>query len=258
MNKIQPIKKLGQNFLVDKNIIKKIINQINPLNEDIFLEIGPGQGALTEHLVSKAKKVYAVEIDTRVIEILQKNFPMLNLINQDILKFQFDSLKEKNIRVAGNIPYNITSPILFALIKNRNYITDCHLMMQLEVAKRLIAKKNSRDYGILSVILDYFGTTDFCFKISPNVFYPRPKVYSAIVRINFTKKNIDEEFNKLFIQVVKAAFQNRRKTLKNSLSNSIFKDCSFEKSELDLSKRAEQLSTSDFIELTKHIKQEYL
>ncbi len=123
-------------------------------------------------------------------------------------------------------------------------------MVQYEVAKRMTAKKGTKDYGILSVLLSYFADTEFCFKVSPNVFYPKPKVFSAVVRIKF-KKNLDESLNKTFIQIVKAAFGNRRKTLKNSLSNSIFAQLNFSGCDVDLSLRAEQLDLSDFIKLAE-------
>ncbi len=255
MSKLQPLKRFGQNYLIDKNIIQKIVREFNPQKTDIVIEIGPGTGALTAGLMPKVKKLYAVEIDKRVVESLALGFPVVTVINQDFLKLELNSVADDNpIRVIGNIPYNITSPILFKLIENRLLVSDAMLMVQLEVAKRITAKENSDDYGILGVLLNYFAETKLCFKISPNVFYPKPKVESAIIHLNFTKKLSSDVDDKLFIQVVKAAFGNRRKKLKNSLGNSIFSDIVFEASNFDLSRRAEELTIMEFVELTQIIK----
>ena len=255
MPKLQPLKRFGQNYLIDKNIIQKIVREFNPQKTDTVIEIGPGTGALTAGLMPKVKKLYAVEIDKRVVESLALEFSVVTVINQDFLKLELNSVADDNpIRVIGNIPYNITSPILFKLIENRLLVSDAMLMVQLEVAKRITAKENSDDYGILGVLLNYFAETKLCFKISPNVFYPKPKVESAIIHLNFTKKLSSDVDDKLFIQVVKAAFGNRRKKLKNSLGNSIFSDIVFEACNFDLSRRAEELTIMEFVELTQIIK----
>jgi len=255
MPKLQPLKRFGQNYLVDKNIIQKIVREFNPQKTDVVIEIGPGTGALTTELMNSVKKLYAVEIDKRVVESLALGFPAVTVINQDFLKLDLNSFAaDIPLRVIGNIPYNITSPILFKLIENRSLVSDAMLMVQLEVAKRITAKENSDDYGILGVLLNYFAETKLCFKISPNVFYPKPKVESAIIHFNFTKKLPSGVDDKLFIQVVKAAFGNRRKKLKNSLGNSIFSDIVFEGCNFDLSRRAEELTIIEFVELTKIIK----
>jgi len=260
MSKVIPLKQFGQNYLTDKNIINKIISVINPKEKDNFLEIGPGQGALTEKILEKCNSLTAVEIDTRVIEDLSARFPQLQLINKDFLKFEFNSgdlnLSEK-IRVAGNIPYNITSPILFKLIEQKEKISDCHLMMQLEVAKRITAVPNTKDYGILAVILNYIADTKLCFKISPNVFFPKPKVFSAIIKIDFKNELPNQIKLDTFIKVVKASFGNRRKTLKNSLSNSIFNTCDFTDLDLDITKRAENLTIENYITLTRYIQEKF-
>lgn len=251
--KIKPLKQFGQNYIQDKNIILKIINQIKPVRSDFFLEIGPGLGSLTSELVPRVDNFTAVEIDTRVIETLEQKFPGIKLINANFLEFDFNIPGyEELIRVAGNIPYNITSPILFKLIENRGRISDCHLMMQYEVAKRIVSKPGNKEYGILSVILNYFAETELCFKISPNVFFPKPKVDSAILRINFRKDlSTTPEFDNHFIKIVKASFANRRKTLKNSLTNGIFGNQNFSDIEKYLGLRAEQLTISDFIYISQ-------
>lgn len=258
-DKIYPLKRFGQNYLVDKNIVKKIIDEFNPEKEDVVLEIGPGTGALTSELINNVKRFIAVEIDKRAVKHLKEKFPSLEIINQDFLETNLSDFVHKNekLRIIGNIPYNITSPILFKLIYERKFVKDALLMVQYEVAKRITAEKGTKDYGILSVLLNYFAKTKLCFKISPNVFYPKPKVYSAIIRIKFIEeeqKNFDDN---LFINVVKAAFGNRRKVLKNSLSNSIFRALNFTNNvELTslLAKRAEDLSIKDFIQLYEFIK----
>lgn len=260
-NKVKPLKQFGQNYIQDKNIILKIINTIAPEVNDYFIEIGPGLGSLTFQLIDKVKKLIAIEIDKRVIEDLSSSLPELFLINSDILEFDFNSINnitQDKVRVAGNIPYNITSPILFKLIENRHRVKDAHLMMQYEVAKRIVSKPKTKDYGILSVVLNYFTKTELCFKISPNVFYPKPKVDSAIVRFSFIdNQNCDKEFDELFIKVVKAAFANRRKTLKNSLSNSIFGSYNLENIEMYHKNRAEELTIDNFVEITQIFKEEY-
>jgi len=255
MSKLQPLKRFGQNYLIDKNIVKKIIREFNPQKTDTVIEIGPGTGALTNELMNLIKKLYSVEIDKRVVESLTLGFPTVTVINRDFLKLDLNSVLDSfPIRVIGNLPYNITSPILFKLIENRPLVSDAMLMVQLEVAKRITAKEKSDDYGILGVLLNYFADTKLCFKISPNVFYPKPKVESAIIHLNFTKELSSDVDDKLFIQVVKAAFGNRRKKLKNSLGNSIFSDIIFEGCDFDLSRRAEELTIMEFVELTKIIK----
>jgi 16S rRNA (adenine1518-N6/adenine1519-N6)-dimethyltransferase len=248
---IKPLKKFGQNYLTDKNIISKIAGEINPLPEDNILEIGPGLGSLTEHLYGRTDSLTAVEIDTRVIEDLRSRFPNLNLINGDFLKTDILPFAAGGkLKVAGNIPYNVTSPIIFKLIENNSLVKEAVLMVQLEVAQRMNAKMGTKDYGIFAVILNYFTETKLCFKISRNVFYPKPNVDSALVHLYFKELKQDIEFQKMYIRVVKASFGNRRKTLKNSLSNSIFAGQDFSISGIDLSKRAEQLTIDDFITLT--------
>lgn len=250
----KPKKRFGQNFLQDENILNKIVREINPQPDDLIIEIGPGYGALTQKLLIATEKLIAIEIDKELANDLKNQFPYLHLINEDFLETDLSKIcvEGKKLRIVGNIPYNITSPILFKLIKNNKLIKDAVFMVQLEVAKRMTAEKDIKDYGILSVVLGYFSDTGLCFKISPNVFYPKPKVFSALVHINFKDIAQPEEEQRLFIEIVKASFGNRRKILKNSLSNSIFHEIDFSNSGIDLSLRAENLSVDDFIILTKH------
>ncbi|MBN1302330.1 MAG: ribosomal RNA small subunit methyltransferase A [Melioribacteraceae bacterium] len=258
MSAVKPIKRLGQNYLKDKNIIRKIVGVIDPCPDDIILEIGPGTGALTRELYGIPAKYFAVEIDKRVIEDLKFEFKDINLINKSFLDVDLNLITDAEaLKVVGNIPYNITSPIIFKLIGARDFIASAVLMVQHEVAKRITAKRGSKDYGILSVILQFMADVQYCFKVSSNVFYPRPKVDSAVIIINF-KKDTDTKVNTdLFAQVVKASFGNRRKTLKNSLSNSIFKDYNFNKINLDFNRRAEELSVDEYVFLTLALQKEF-
>jgi 16S rRNA (adenine1518-N6/adenine1519-N6)-dimethyltransferase len=250
----QPLKRFGQNYLVDKNTILKIVSEFAPVSNDVVLEIGPGTGSLTAELYSKVKKLYAVEIDKRVVESLALSFPSVHVINHDFIKLDLNKFAdEKPLRIIGNIPYNITSPILFKLIENRALVRDAMLMVQFEVARRITAEEKSDDYGILGVLLNFFADTKICFKISPNVFYPKPKVESAIIHLDFTKELPGDLDFKLFIKIVKAAFGNRRKKLKNSLGNSSFKDVKIDMNEFDTSRRAEELTIAEFVELTRII-----
>jgi 16S rRNA (adenine1518-N6/adenine1519-N6)-dimethyltransferase len=254
MNKVLPLKRFGQNYLQDQNIIKKIISEIDPSENDLIIEIGPGQGAITQRLLESKANLTAIEIDKRVIDDLQDRFKDLHLLQSDFLKLdlnKFVNSSGQKLRVAGNIPYNITSPILFKLFENNTIVKDAVFMVQYEVAKRMTAKMGSKDYGILSVLLEYFGDTKLAFKVSPNVFYPKPNVHSAVVHINFNDKRNDSEFNLMFKSIVKSSFGNRRKTLKNSLSNGIFTDVNFSDCGIDLSLRAEQLNVVDFIKLAE-------
>ena len=255
MLKVQPLKRFGQNYIRDKNTILKIVEEFKPQQDDYVLEIGPGTGALTSVLSENLNKFSAVEIDKRVIDDLRDKFPQVDFICADFLKIKLDSFNtpDKKLRIIGNIPYNITSPILFKLIEERDLVEDAMFMVQFEVAKRITAERRTKDYGILSVLLNYFAEAELCFKISRNVFYPMPNVDSAIIHIYFNKVIDGTITDKMFISVVKASFGNRRKTLKNSLGNSIFKEIKIDNAEFDLTRRAEELSIPEFVELTKII-----
>lgn len=254
MHKIIPLKRFGQNYLQDQNILKKIVDEIDPKQNELLIEIGPGKGALTEKILDRIPNLLAVEIDKRVIESLTDRLPGLHLIQADFLELdlnQYVNDQIRKLRVIGNIPYNLTSSILFKLFENNTLIEDAVFMVQFEVAKRMTAKSGSKDYGILSVLINYFGEANLVFKVSPNVFYPKPKVHSAVVHIHFNPARNDKKFNSLFQSIVKSSFGNRRKILKNSLGNSIFAAVNFSKCGVDLSLRAEQLNLTNFIELTE-------
>ncbi len=254
-NKVIPLKKLGQNYLRDPNIIRKIADEIGALPGESIIEIGPGTGALSFELVSRGVAVTAIELDRRVIVTLQNYHPLLKVIHGDFLETNIQDFLvnyDRRLRIAGNIPYNITSPIIFKLVENASIIQDAVLMIQDEVAVRITSKPGNKNYGILSAVLGAFAETSYCFKVSPNVFFPKPKVYSAVIHIRF--RSIENEFPPaLYIQTVKAAFGNRRKTLKNSLQNSIFNNLDFAGSPIDLTRRAETLSVDEFRILAKFL-----
>jgi 16S rRNA (adenine1518-N6/adenine1519-N6)-dimethyltransferase len=255
MQNVKPLKKFGQNYLTDSNIIKKIISEISPKPNDNLIEIGPGLGALTGKLIETIPNFTSIEIDKRVISELRLKYPGLNLINDDFLNFNLNEIvknKNEKLRIVGNIPYNLTSPILFKMFDFNQIIKDSILMVQWEVAKRITALKGTKDYGILAVLMQHFTYTKISFKVSPNVFYPKPKVHSAVIHISFKDDCLKELEKTYFIKIVKASFGNRRKTLKNSLSNSIFKTVNFFNSGIDLTLRAEQLDVKDFVNLAKY------
>ena len=260
MEKIKPLKRFGQNYLYDQNILNNIVKEIHPEPNDNLLEIGPGLGSITEKLVKHTSSLTAVEIDKRTIESLSNKFPQINLINDDFLNLDLNELcrdSKNKLRIVGNIPYNLTSSIIFKMIENNAIISDSVIMVQTEVAKRLVAREGTKDYGILSVLMNYFTEIKHCFRVSPKVFYPKPKVYSSVIHIFFRELKESKEEQRLFIKIVKAAFGNRRKILRNSFENNLssagLKEIALEPSGVDLSLRAEQLTADDFKKLTKYV-----
>ena len=246
-------KKWGQNFLVDNNLLEKIIKTINVKDTEHVLEIGPGQGALSEKLVDVANSLSMVEIDPDLIERLKVHEKLsgLKIINQDILKVDLESLSIDAPVVVGNIPYNITSPIIFWLIDHFNHWDRAYLMVQKEVAQRLTAEIGTKDYSRVTVMTSLFFDIEICFFISPNVFLPKPKVQSAFISIkkrsDFDQKNVNV---KKFSQVVRMAFNQRRKMLRNSLSTLIIDS---DKCNIDFTRRPEQLTVDEFIDISNNI-----
>ena len=251
---IKPLKKFGQNYLIDKNIVRKMIDCLSISKNDLLLEIGPGKGFITNEISPLVDKLWAVEIDTRVIEELNTRFTCATIINKDITKVNFAELGlTKPAKIIGNIPFNLTGDILFKLIAEQELVKEASFIISLDIAKRLTAKKRTKEYGALTVIFDYLTTTKIVQKVSKNVFLPKPSIEAAIVHIKFDKIENCQIDKKLFIKVVKASFGNRRKTLNNSLRNSIFTNCDFSSCELPFQKRAEELEVTDFIKLTEFI-----
>jgi len=256
---IKPLKRFGQNYLTDSNILNKIIKEINPEPGDNIIEIGPGTGALTGKLLEKIDSITAIEIDKRISNDLSTKYPGLSLIPGDFLDIDLNKIYSTNkekLRIVGNIPYNITSPILFKLINSNEFIKDSVLMVQYEVAKRIKGNKGTKDYGILSILLSFFADVEICFKVSSASFRPKPNVDSAVIHLFFRESKISKELKPMLIKIVKASFGNRRKTLKNSLGNSIFKDIDFSNSGINLTKRAEQLNPDEFVKLALYVQEE--
>ncbi len=261
-------KRLGQNFLVDESVIDRIIEEV--AEEDTVLEIGPGAGFVTENIVKKAKKVYAVEIDEDAIDALahirSKNF---HLIHNDILKTQLKDLEDTTFKVVANIPYYITSPILVHLLgeiddlnnDNRNRISEIILMVQWEVAQRLVANENSpsKQYGLLSILTQFNADVELIQKVGRKSFYPAPKVDSALVKITINKEpRVKVEDYAFLRRVIKASFATRRKNLKNSLINGGFPKDAVSKTLTDLSfsenTRGETLSIKSFAQLSEELR----
>ena len=244
-------KKWGQNFLIDPNIVKKIYRTICPIDSDNILEIGPGEGVLTKIILPEVKKMVSIEIDPVLVNKLNNSSRLkkLKVVNKDILKTNIYDLDIDNpVRVIGNIPYNITSQIIFWLIEQLDYWSDAFIMVQKEVAHRLIAKVGTKEYSRLTVVVGAYLDVDYCFTIPPTVFIPKPKVDSAFIR--FTKKRnalIEDHKYIRFNKLVRAAFNQRRKMLRNSLGSWDISDQVKEK--INFSRRPETLTVQEFASL---------
>jgi 16S rRNA (adenine1518-N6/adenine1519-N6)-dimethyltransferase len=251
---LPPKKSLGQNFLRDENVARNIIESLKLLRDDVVVEIGPGQGALTKYLAEKSSRLSAIEVDERAIRLLRETFAgNVNLIHADVLDVRLREVLlpgDKRIRVVGNIPYNITSEILFWLFDQHEIVDDATLMVQLEVARRFVALKETKDYGILSVMLAYYTEPEMLFKVSRNSFFPRPDVDSAVVRLKF-KSSLPACDQPLFKAVVRSTFGKRRKTLRNGLRYMGFQPGQLDALRFDLTRRPEELTLDEFLELLR-------
>ena len=254
MKNVRPKKKLGQHFLTDLNIAKKIADLLDYSTHQNVLEIGPGTGVLTQYLVSKTAKLHLIEVDEESIYFLQKKYNSkgLNLIQGDFLKLDLKTIFGNNtFSVIGNFPYNISSQIVFKVLENKIQIPFFAGMFQKEVAERLCEPPGSKKYGILSVLSQLYYKTEYLFTVPSNVFKPPPKVDSAVIKLT-RKENYSLACDEtLLSKVVKLSFQQRRKTLRNSLKTLNLPDNLREDSIFDL--RPEKLSGDDFIQLTKRI-----
>jgi 16S rRNA (adenine1518-N6/adenine1519-N6)-dimethyltransferase len=249
MSFVKPKKKLGQHFLTDQNIAKKIVDSLGTDVQDV-LEIGPGMGVLTQYLIKRPElNVHVVEIDTESVDYLKHHFADIkNIWSEDFLKADIASRLPGKFNVIGNFPYNISSQIFFKILELRNHIPETVGMVQKEVAERIAAPHGSKTYGILSVLLQAFFDIEYLFSVSEHVFNPPPKVKSAVVRLHRNKLEMLPCDEKLFVQVVKAAFNHRRKMLRNSL-----KEICTLLPENYAEKRPEQLTVNDFIVLASDI-----
>ena len=255
MKSVKPKKSLGQHFLIDKEIAKKIVMSLsNPKN---VLEIGPGTGILTEFLINKNINLKLVEIDSESVDFLIQELSVNEKIifNQDFLKLDLKGLFNQNsFSVIGNFPYNISSQILFKIIENREIISEMIGMFQLEVAERICENEGSKKYGIISVLTQAFYHTEFLFSVSSNLFNPPPKVNSAVIKL-IIKRNIKLQCDEnLFFKIVKLSFQQRRKTIRNSLKTFNLSKNLREHTIFD--SRPEQLSVNKFVQLTNLISED--
>ena len=249
MSFVKPKKNLGQHFLTDQNVARKIVDSLGSDVPDV-LEIGPGMGVLTQYLLNRPEiNLYVIEIDRDSVAYLQQNFPQLKHIwSEDFLKSNIAEKFESNFSIIGNFPYNISSQIFFKVLALRNRVPEVVGMVQKEVAERIASKHGNKTYGILSVILQAFFEIEYLFTVSENVFLPPPKVKSAVIRLKRNGVNNLPCNEILFFQVVKSAFNHRRKMLRNSL-----KEICENVPDKFAEKRPEQLSVNDFIELTTSV-----
>ncbi len=253
----RPKKRFGQHFLIDKNIIRKIVEAARLQKGDLCLEIGPGTGTLTEALTGSGARVLAVEVDRDMIEFLKGKFPALDIINRDALKLSYTGLSREykgRFKVVSNLPYNISGPMLAKFLAERDAFTDLVLMFQKEVAHRLVARPGTKEYGALSVFTQAFTDAKIEFNVSRNLFTPRPKVDSSVVSLRVLsgpKAVIEDEG--FFKTVVKAAFGTRRKTLLNALKTLGFEKneiiSALEKARIDPGRRGETLDLIEFSRL---------
>ena len=263
-------KSLGQNFLTDKHIIDRIIegSRIGP--EDLVIEIGPGIGVLTAEAAENAKRVVAVEIDNGLIPILEdtlKEYDNITILNQDVLKTDFSTIvsaykTEGKTKMIGNLPYYITTPIIMGLFENHVPVESITIMVQKEVADRMKTGPGSKDYGALSLAVQYYARPELVANVPPNCFMPRPRVGSAVIRLTkHEKPSVEVQDEKLMFQIIRASFNQRRKTLVNGLYNApelhIPKECTaavLEEMGLAPGIRGEALELSQFAELSSRLK----
>jgi 16S rRNA (adenine1518-N6/adenine1519-N6)-dimethyltransferase len=252
VNSLRPKKRLGQHYLRDENIARKIVNSLLAAGTNQIIEIGPGYGVLTKYLFAKMEySVLAIEIDQDNVEFLRNEFPGREdqIINCDFLKYDLWGF-DHPVALIGNFPYNISSQIFFRILENRSRISEVVCMVQKEVADRLSAGPGTKTYGILSVLLQAYYRIEYLFKVTPKVFFPQPKVYSAVIRLTRNSVSRLECDEILFFRIVKACFNQRRKTIKNSIRKISAE--SLPPNDLML-KRPEQLNVQQFVELTQII-----
>jgi len=254
----QARKRFGQNFLVDHNIIDKIVSAIAPAPGQNLIEIGPGQGAITGPVLEKCPQLNVVELDRDLIPILQKKFqqyPDLHIHQGDALKTNFGQfyMEGKPLRIIGNLPYNISTPLMFHLLSFSGQIHDMYFMLQQEVVTRLAAVPREKNYGRLSVMVQYYCKVQPLFQVPPSAFKPAPKVESAIVRLlPYPELPYPADDLQLLSRLVRTCFQQRRKTIRNTLKL-MLKTEQLEQLDIDLTRRPETLSVEDFVQLSNRI-----
>jgi len=261
-----PKKRLGQHFLVDGNILNKVVRTAQVGKEDVVVEVGPGLGEMTLALARLAKQVIAVEIDPKLVEILKKKLadcPNVEVVKSDILKVDFRSFFKKEghpVKVVANLPYQISTPLLFRFIEAKEVFSTLTLMLQREVAERMVAPPGGKEYGPLSIFVQLFLDVSIRFFIKSSAFFPPPKIESAVVHMVWKEKPVlDEKDEKWFKSVVRAGFSHRRKTLANALKHSELPlpesiESRMEKVGIDPRRRPETLTTEEFIRLAEVLK----
>ena len=249
-------KRLGQNFLVDRNIIEKILKYIGLSKEDYVLEIGPGDGALTKYITALVNNLTIIEKDSNLINelsLIVEDCENVKIYNEDVLKFNFSSIKTK-MRIIGNLPYNISTEIIFKLCNLRNVI-DMHFMLQKEVVDRIISKPDSKVYGRLSIMAQTYFDTKKLFDVSENVFNPRPKVKSSFIRLIPKSQVFDNLKHEVcFFDIVKSAFETRRKMIRSSLNNYL-SEKDFANIGIDSKSRAENLTVENYLSISRYVKE---
>ncbi len=258
-------KRFGQNFLIDQEIIERIVDSIDPQDGDAVVEIGPGKGALTKPLLARCKHLTVIELDRDLVRLLEQSTGRwvdpansFNIISADALKFDFAALAaelDQPLRVVGNLPYNISSPLLFHLLDTASHVDDMHFMLQREVVERLVARPGSKRYGRLSVMVQWQCHTHALFDVPATAFSPQPKVESAIVQLRpKAPGEVERSLSKVLLQVVTAAFSQRRKTLRNSLSN-LVDSGQLQQLGIDPKARAEVLGIDEYLQIAKCVAQ---
>jgi 16S rRNA (adenine1518-N6/adenine1519-N6)-dimethyltransferase len=254
MEKVKAKKHLGQHFLKDEGVAKNIADTLQLKGYEDILEIGPGMGVLTKYLLEKPVTTYVVEIDNESVEYLEAHYSKLlgKIISKDFLKYDINEIFEgKQFAIIGNFPYNISTQIVFKALELRNQVPEFSGMFQKEVAQRICEKKGTKAYGILSVLVQAFYDAEYLFTVDENVFIPPPKVKSGVLRLTRKENFTLPCSEKMFFRVVKTGFQQRRKTLRNSLKTMNLSDELRQDTIFDL--RPEQLSVADFINITLKI-----
>jgi 16S rRNA (adenine1518-N6/adenine1519-N6)-dimethyltransferase len=248
-------KRFGQNFLQDAHIISRIIDAIAPKANDNLIEIGPGLGALTDLLLQRLEQLTVIEIDRDLIaKLKERNLKQLTIIEKDVLTVDFASLDKQHLRIIGNLPYNISTPLLFHLLRYHHLIDDMFFMLQKELVERITAPVNDKNYGRLSVMLQYYCETDYLFTVPATAFKPVPKVESAIIRLRPKKQRaVTANNEEAFTMIVKSAFAHRRKTINNNLKELISQE-TFASLGISPQKRAQDLSVADYVSLSNAIK----
>jgi len=250
-----PKKSLGQNFLVNTNVAERIVSACNLKLTDTVLEIGPGKGALTHGLSRQCKSVLAIEKDKILVEHLKKDFKNSNvrIVNDDILNYSFDKLPD-NIKIVGNLPYNIATPIIEKIIDHRKKFRQLHITVQLEYGQRMVAKPNTKSYGSLSCFIQYYAEPNILFRIKPSAFVPIPKVQSCFLRLDLLNKPKHKAMNDdILFSTIRACFGQRRKMILNSLASTINKEKIprlLRTLAINPTLRAENLSLQDYVRIS--------